>query len=102
VVFASNAYTAGIAPQFAQKTVPVRGICSRIVPLEGRTSPHLYNKISIRYGPSLYNYLTPRPDGSIVVGGAKQEFWHDKSWWYVVTDDNRFIEPAKHYFDGST
>jgi glycine/D-amino acid oxidase-like deaminating enzyme len=74
VVFASNAYTAGIAPQFAHKIVPVRGICSRIVTPEGRTSPNLSNTINIRYGPSLYDYLIPRPDENIIVGRAKQEF----------------------------
>lgn len=100
LVFASNAYTAGIAPQFAHKIVPVRGICSRIVAPEGKPAPHLPNTYSLRYGFSLYDYLIPRPDGSIVVGGAKQNFWHNKEWWYGITDDSKLIEPAANYFDG--
>ncbi|KUJ16406.1 FAD dependent oxidoreductase superfamily [Mollisia scopiformis] len=100
VVFASNGYTAGIAPQFAHKIVPVRGICSRIVTPAGKDSPFLPYTYSIRYGPSLYDYLIPRADGSIVVGGAKQEFWHERKYWYGNTDDSKLIEPAKSYFDG--
>ncbi|KAL3418561.1 FAD dependent oxidoreductase superfamily protein [Phlyctema vagabunda] len=100
VVFASNAYTSAIASQFTDKIVPVRGICSRIVTPKDKAPPFLPNTYSLRYGPSLYDYLIPRPDGSIVVGGAKQEFWHNKEWWYNVTDDSKLIEPAKNYFDG--
>lgn len=48
----------------------------------------------------MFDYLIPRADGSIVVGGAKQEFWHEKKWWYGNTDDGNLIEPAKNYFDG--
>jgi hypothetical protein len=59
------------------------------------------NTMSIRYGPQLYDYLIPRADGSIVVGGAKQTFWfQDPKEWYGVTDDSTLIEPAKNYFDG--
>jgi glycine/D-amino acid oxidase-like deaminating enzyme len=100
IVFATNAYTAGIAPQFTNKIVPVRGICSRIT-APTTSTPVLTNTISIRYGTGLYDYLIPRADGSIVVGGAKQTFWfQDPKQWYGVTDDSKLIEPAKHYFDG--
>lgn len=100
IVFATNAYTSAISPQFTNKIVPVRGICSRIVTPENLPSPHLPNTYSIRYGPALYDYLIPRADGSIIVGGAKQDFWSDKKHWYGVFDDSKLIEPAKHYFDG--
>ena len=100
VVFASNGYTAAIAPQFKEKIVPVRGICSRIVSPKGTMSPHLTNTYSIRHAPSEADYLIPRPDGSIVVGGAKANFWSDRSHWYGITDDSKLIEPAKSYFDG--
>ncbi|KAH6671653.1 FAD dependent oxidoreductase [Halenospora varia] len=101
VVFASNGYTAGIAPQFAHKIVPVRGICTRItVPQSVEHAPFLPYTYSLRHGPNLYDYLIPRADGSIVVGGAKQEFWHERKWWYGVTDDGALIKPATKYFDG--
>ncbi|KAK6849707.1 FAD dependent oxidoreductase superfamily [Apiospora arundinis] len=100
VLFASNGYTAKIAPQFKDHIVPVRGICSRIVPDDTRKAPFLPYSYSIRYGPSLYDYLIPRADGSIIVGGARPKFWHDASHWYNVTDDSKLIEPAKSHFDG--
>jgi glycine/D-amino acid oxidase-like deaminating enzyme len=100
IVFATNAYTAGIAPQFTNKIVPVRGICSRIIaPKE--TTPVLTTSLCIRFGTGIYDYLIPRADGSIVVGGAKQGFWHDAPQeWYGNVDDGKLIEPAKDYFDG--
>lgn len=118
VIFATNGYTAGIAPQFKDHIVPVRGICGRIhVPSSGTPSeatngdgavtqhasnkqvPHLPNTYSIRYGPGLFNYIVPRNDGSIILGGAKQTWWHEKEHWYNVTDDSTLIEPAIKEFD---
>lgn len=99
VLLATNAYTAALAPQFKNHIVPVRGICSRIVVPKDRVAPFLPQTYSLRYGPSLYDYLIPRTDGSIIVGGAKPTFWSDRSHWYNVTDDSQLIEPAKSYFD---
>ena len=68
---------------------------------EGRVSPFLSQSYTIRYGPpQIYDYLIPRPDGSIIVGGGKPRFWSDRSQWYNVADDSKLIEPAKSYFDG--
>ena len=100
VIFGTNAYTASLAPQFRDHIVPVRGICSRIVVPKARMAPYLPTTYSIRYGPQIYDYLIPRPDGSIIVGGAKQMFWGDLPYWYNVVDDSKLIEPAKSYFDG--
>ena len=100
VLLATNAYTADIAPQFKNHIVPVRGICSRIAVPEGEAKSYLSQTYSIRHGPSMYDYLIPRPDGSIIVGGAKPNFWSDSSHWYNVKDDSQLIEPAKAYFDG--
>lgn len=100
IIFATNGYTAAIAPQFEQKIVPVRGICSRIIPTVPEKTSNLVNTYSLRYGPALYDYMIPRLDRSIVIGGAKDRFWHNKSHWYGITDDSKLIEPAKDYFDG--
>lgn len=100
VLLATNGYTAAIASQFVEKIVPVRGICSRIVTPKGRNPPYLSNTYSIRHGRAQYDYLIPRPDGSIIVGGAKQAFWSEKAHWYGVVDDSELIGPAKNYFDG--
>lgn len=100
VLFATNGYTAGLAPQFKDHIVPVRGICSRIVVPKGRVAPFLPQTYSIRYGPGLYDYLIPRNDGSIIIGGARSQFWQEQSHWYNIHDDSKLIEPAKNYFDG--
>ncbi|KAL6237501.1 hypothetical protein BDW75DRAFT_248981 [Aspergillus navahoensis] len=102
VVFATNAYTAGIAPEYENKIVPVRGICSRVVvpnpphPL----SPTLDSSYTVRIKEGIYEYLVPRPDGSIIIGGARSVYVHDLKNWYNVTDDSRLIEPAAHHFEG--
>ncbi|PYH93383.1 FAD dependent oxidoreductase superfamily [Aspergillus ellipticus CBS 707.79] len=74
VLLATNGYTPHLAPRFKDHIVPVRGICSRIVIPKDKVAPFLPQTYSIRHGPSLYDYLIPRPDGSIVVGGAKSDF----------------------------
>jgi glycine/D-amino acid oxidase-like deaminating enzyme len=100
VVLASNGYIAGIAPQYTGKIVPCRGICSRITTPEGKPAPYLSNTYVIRRGKGIYDYLIRRPDGSIVVGGARQTFIADQEQWYGVVDDTTLIEPAKDYFEG--
>ena len=100
VVFASNGFTAGILPEYSQKIVPCRGICSRVVTPDPKKAPYLNNTYSVRTGPGMYDYLIPRVDGSIIVGGAKATMSRDKSVWYDNTNDNDLIEPAKEYFNG--
>ncbi|CAH0039099.1 unnamed protein product [Clonostachys rhizophaga] len=100
ILLATNAYTSRIAPEFKDHIVPVRGICSRIVVPKGSQAPFLPQTYSIRHGPSLYDYLVPRNDGSIIVGGAKPTWWSDTSQWYNVSDDSKLIEPALPYFEG--
>lgn len=97
VVFATNGYTSAIAPQYKDKIVPVRGICSRIV---AHNAPLLTNTYTLRWGPQMYDYLIPRADGSIVVGGARSCFLSNLDSWYNTTDDSQLIESAKSYFDG--
>jgi glycine/D-amino acid oxidase-like deaminating enzyme len=100
LIFATNAYTAGIAPLYTDKIVPSRGICSRIVVPPGRPAPLIQNSYGLYLGNSSIDYLIPRPDGSIVVGGARSTFFKDRKTWQNVVDDGTLIEPAKNYFDG--
>ncbi|KAJ9307855.1 hypothetical protein DTO217A2_2611 [Paecilomyces variotii] len=100
VIFATNAYTSRLAPEFSNKIIPVRGNCSPIVVPEGKSIPYLPFTYCIRYTPSLYDYLIPRPDGSIVVGGGRFSFWRDIPQWYNVADDSKLIESGKDYFNG--
>lgn len=98
IVYASNAYTAGILPELRDKIVPVRGICSHIVSPKP-TAPLLSNSYILRFNDWEYDYLIPRSDGSIVVGGARRDFHMDLDSWFGSYDDSKMIESAEHYFD---
>lgn len=97
VIFATNAYSSALIPELKNKIVPVKGICSRIV------SPKrilLTNSYVLRFNDREYDYLIPRSDGSIVVGGARRDYYTDLESWFNVYDDSTLIESAKNYFDG--
>ncbi|PYI08216.1 FAD dependent oxidoreductase [Aspergillus sclerotiicarbonarius CBS 121057] len=99
VVFSTNAYTSAIAPEYKDKIIPVRGFCSRIVVPNPPTKP-LERSYMLRFNAWNYDYLIPRPDGSIVVGGGKSTFFHqDQTSWYNNIDDSRTVEAAARYFD---
>lgn len=100
VVLATNAYTSALAPQYKDTIIPVRGTCSRIVVPPDSDVPRLTNTYILRWDGSDYDYLIPRGDGSIVVGGARSAFIHDLKNWYDVSDDSRVLESAVRYFDG--
>ncbi|KAK2756351.1 FAD dependent oxidoreductase superfamily protein [Colletotrichum kahawae] len=100
VVVATNGYTAQVLPQYADRIVPVRGICSRITSLRGAHTPHLVNTYGIRFDGVNNDYLIPRADGSIVVGGARQMFWHRRAEWFDNVRDDELVPRAAAYFDG--
>ncbi|TLD15245.1 hypothetical protein PspLS_10676 [Pyricularia sp. CBS 133598] len=101
VVHATNAYAAHLLPEYTGRIVPVRGVCSRIVHPEGQHGgQHLVNTYGIRYSARDYDYLIPRADGSIVVGGARQVFWHKPELWFNNIRDDELVEEAGGYFDG--
>lgn len=99
VVLATNAYTSSLAPQYKEKIIPVRGTCSRIIVPPGSTTPRLTNTYTLRWNNWNYDYLIPRSDGSIVVGGARPAFINDLDSWYNVSDDSLVLEPAVRYWD---
>ena len=98
VIHASNGYTSALVPELRGKIVPSRGICCRIVP----QSPTIWSDRSymLRHNDWEYDYLISRKDGSIIVGGAKRDFYKHLDTWFDNTDDSTLIEPAKEYFDG--
>ncbi|KAJ9130957.1 FAD dependent oxidoreductase superfamily protein [Pleurostoma richardsiae] len=100
IVFAANGYTAGILPQYQEKIIPVRGICSRVTVPEGKIAPSLPYSYSIRHSVKGADYQISRPDGSIIVGGGRPFYLHKGDEWYNVYDDSKLIEPAVQYFDG--
>ncbi|KAI8198215.1 hypothetical protein KHU50_008915 [Colletotrichum sp. SAR 10_65] len=101
VLFASNAYTSSLLPQYKDRIIPARGICSHVAVPEDTRPPQLPSTYSLRHGPGLYDYQVTRPDGSIIVGGGRTEFYPNRlDQWYNIWDDSTLIEPAATYFDG--
>ncbi|KAL8408255.1 hypothetical protein RB594_006889 [Gaeumannomyces avenae] len=99
VVYATNAYTAGVLPEYKDRIVPVRGMCSRILPGMEVVPPHINNTMAIRFNERHYDYLVPRPDGSIIVGGGGSTFWHSQEAWFGNHDDGEIVGLAKNYFN---
>ncbi|KAM0418715.1 hypothetical protein ACHAPT_012313 [Fusarium lateritium] len=99
IIYATNGYTSHLLPEYARCIVPIRGIACHISSPKGTDTPHLVNTYGIRFDARNNDYLIPRPDGSIIVGGARQRFWHNKKRWYGTTRDDELIEEAVSYFD---
>jgi glycine/D-amino acid oxidase-like deaminating enzyme len=100
VIFATNGYTAGLLPEYKSKIVPSKGMCCRIVCPPGKPCPPIKTTSYILRLPNgSGDYMIQRQDGSIVVGGARSDFFKDFRNWYDIVDDSTLIEPAKHYFD---
>lgn len=97
VIYATNAYTSALVPEVRDKIVPVRGMVAR---LAGANAPKLKDSYLMRFSEHEYDYMIPRPDGSIILGGARRDFFKDLDEWFDVTDDSKLMEGARGYFDG--
>ncbi|KAI7162305.1 FAD dependent oxidoreductase [Hortaea werneckii] len=99
VIFATNAYTGGLCNAYHDKIIPYKGTAVHIAP---RTpiSPHLSNTYNISYKPKGLgvDYLNPRPDGGIVVGGGKWTYADDKSSWFNNWDDSTLLPSVRPHF----
>lgn len=100
VVMATNAYTAALLPEYRDKIIPYRGICSHIVTPGPAKPPLLANTYALRFNSWDFDYLIPRNDGSIIVGGARRTYLPHLEDWYGNVDDTQLIDRAKGYFDG--
>jgi len=105
VIFATNGYTSGICPLFDNSIVPYIGTASHIKPSKDFVAPHLSNTYNIAYpqgnvDTDYVDYLNPRPDGGIVVGGGKWTYAEDRSSWYDNWDDSTKLPGVKAHFDG--
>ncbi|KAF4442689.1 Gamma-glutamylputrescine oxidoreductase [Fusarium acutatum] len=98
VVFATNAYTGSLLPEYKSKIIPYRAVCSRIK----TPGPHplLNNTYALRFSDWNFDYLIPRLDGSIIVGGARDVYIRSIDSWYGNVDDTQVIDEARSYFDG--
>ncbi|THY22475.1 FAD dependent oxidoreductase [Aureobasidium pullulans] len=102
LIFATNAYTSAICPSFKEAIIPYKGTACHIAP-ENPISPHLNFTYNIYYDrqndpDSKVDYLNPRPDSGIIVGGANWLFKSHKSLWYNTTDDSTLIPNTRPYF----
>ncbi|KAL3490223.1 FAD dependent oxidoreductase [Aspergillus germanicus] len=100
VILATNGYTAGLLPQYHNVITPAKATASHIAIPPNHYAPYLSNTYNIRHVSDRVDYLNPRPDGGIVVGGGKEAYRDHRELWYDVLDDSTLIEPARHYFDG--
>ncbi|KAL4758879.1 FAD dependent oxidoreductase-domain-containing protein [Aspergillus foveolatus] len=96
LILATNGYTASLIPRriVIPPSASSRSTSDYIPP------PKLTTSYMIRHDAVNYDYLIPRSDGSIVVGGARPAFIHDLTSWYNVTDDSVVLDAARRYFDG--
>jgi len=97
-VFASNAYTATLLPQYDAVITPVKGQISHLSP-EMRPAEDLKNTYNLHFkeGP---DYLVPRPDGTLILGGAKWTFVNDREkWWNNIDDTTLVNDEATAHFD---
>jgi glycine/D-amino acid oxidase-like deaminating enzyme len=102
VVFATNAYTCGIAPSYSETIMPVKGTCSHIRTPENTEfpPPQLMQTYGLSFGGAdIRDYLVPRPDGGVICGGAKDTYIKDRKSWWNNFDDSTLIEPARKHFE---
>ncbi|TGO84309.1 hypothetical protein BPOR_0521g00030 [Botrytis porri] len=94
VVHANNAYVSGLLPEYAKNIIPCK------VP-KGATIPPIDYSYIVRTEEGILDYLIPRPDGSIIVGGASATFRSHKDQWYNNVDDGKLIEATmeKRYYE---
>ncbi|KUI55502.1 putative oxidoreductase OrdL [Cytospora mali] len=110
VIFATNAYTAALLPEYHGIITPYKGTAAHLAAGGGEEPvfPHLSHTYNIEFGLEqardleTVDYLNPRPDGGIVVGGGKWLYERQRELWYNTVDDSTNIEPviAAKYFDG--
>jgi glycine/D-amino acid oxidase-like deaminating enzyme len=100
IIYATNGFSSQLLPEYARSITPIRGVCSHIDSPKGRNSPHLVNTYALRFNDRNFDYLIPRADGSIIVGGATGRFWSDRKRWFSTVRDDQLIDEAAPHFDG--
>ncbi|KAI0490854.1 FAD dependent oxidoreductase [Xylaria cf. heliscus] len=94
VVFATNAYTSGLLPEYVDAILPSRGACARVVATTAAGPPPLPScGIAAKSPNTVDNYWGARPDGSFIVGGSGG-YRDMPELWVANFDDASLIEPA--------
>jgi hypothetical protein len=84
VVFATNGYTTGIAPECGKKIVPVKISC-----------PHISIPKDIPNPPP---HLT-HTDGGVVCRGAKYTYLEVEKLWFNNCDDSTLLNPVRTHVE---
>ncbi|KAI1761353.1 FAD dependent oxidoreductase [Hypoxylon sp. FL1150] len=102
VLFATNGYTGGLLPEYDDAIYAARGSVARVVPTSSslRRPPMDSCGLDSKSPATVESYFGTRPDGSLIVGGARSAYVEDKSQWYRNFDDATLIAPAVAYFEG--
>ncbi|KAI8959111.1 FAD dependent oxidoreductase [Daldinia sp. FL1419] len=100
IVYATNAYTAGLLPEYDDAIYAARGTVCRVVP-DGSTPNIQLGSAGLEMeSPDLVDsYYGVRKDGGFIVGGGKSAFVDEKDEWYRNYDDSTLIESTVPYFD---
>ncbi|KAI2629070.1 FAD dependent oxidoreductase [Hypomontagnella submonticulosa] len=102
VIFATNGYTGGLLPEYDDAIYAARASVCRIVPSPQRPPADLplgSCAVEMQSPSSVDCYYARRPDGSLVIGGARSTYVHEREEWYRNYDDSTLIEPAAPYFE---
>lgn len=100
IVHATNAYVSNLLPEYSANVIPCKGICCHITLPEGSRPPPVKYSYIVRDKEKVLDYLIPRADGSIIVGGASKNFRQFKYQWYDNVNDDTLIEAVRGYYDG--
>lgn len=98
VVVASNSYTAALLPEYRDQIIPYRGVSCYIA--APNPAPLLVNTYALKFDHWDFDYLIPRIDGTIVVGGARSAYFRNKNQWYDNTNDSEVMGQVRKYFEG--
>lgn len=106
VIYATNAYTSAILPQYEGVIVPRKGQNSILVPLEKSCHPRVTHTCNLFHEPDEADYLVPRPDGNIILGGGSKLYRknsedRNSDWWNTVDDSTLVNDRVKTHFDNT-
>ncbi|KAI0169635.1 FAD dependent oxidoreductase [Hypoxylon sp. FL1284] len=105
VVLATNAYTAGLLPEYDEAIYAARGTACRVLPSSSSSALPIEScGIQTRDPAGVGSYFGVQADGSLVVGaGGRSAFGgdaRDRAPWFRNFDDATLIAPAVKYFEG--
>ncbi|KAK9424752.1 putative FAD dependent oxidoreductase [Seiridium unicorne] len=106
VIYATNAYCSALLPQYKGTIVPRKGQNSILVPLEKSRPPRVTHTVNLFHTSQAADYLVPRPDGNIILGGGmdayrKSDEDRNPDWFDTVDDSTLINEGVKTHFDGT-